>query len=279
MISLNINKTEKDTMVQKLETVYRELLPLKIVTFDEIVEKVREITGSKKPRNIHQTYVKKLVEDGKLERIRRGLYAVLSPLDTTEKYVPDRFLIASKLRDRYYLGYHTALEFYGCAYSHFNEVYTAIEEKDRFDPFQYKNLRFRPVFVRDTFLGVEEKEYLGQKVRVSSRERTLIDCLDRVRYAGGWEEAFKSLQGLGGLDFETLVEILSWYDNDLLFRKVGFVLEILRDTSVFYEHLSDEILDRLHRKTGTGPRYLTREKPFIYNRRWQLYVPENLRGI
>ncbi|MFQ6136391.1 MAG: hypothetical protein ACE5PM_04330 [Candidatus Hydrothermarchaeales archaeon] len=270
-------------MADKLEKVYKELLPFKVVTFDETVDKVRKITESKKPQYIYRKYVKKLLEEGKLERIRKGLYTVLSPLETPEEYVPDKFLIASKIRDDYYLGYHTALEFYGSAYSHFNEVYVAIKKKDRFDPFQYKNLKFRPVFVQDTNFSVEEKEYLGSGVRLSSEERTFIDCLDRVEYAGGWEESLKSLQGLTGLNFDNLNKTLLIYNNELLFRKAGFVLSILRDTSVFYEHFSDKMLDRLHKKIGKSPRYLTDEKPFIYNEKWRLYVPKNfeekLRGI
>lgn len=270
-------------MSHKLEKVYKELLPLKVVTFDEIVDKAREITESKKSQHIYQKYVKKLVEAEKLERIRKGLYVVLSPLDTPEKHTPDKFLIASKIRDNYYLGYHTALEFYGCAYSHFNEVHIAIKEKDRFDPFQYKNFKFRPVFVQDASFSVEEKEYLGQSVKVSSKERTFIDCLDRVRYSGGWEESLKSLQGLSGLDFDNLDKTLSNYNNDLLYRKTGFALGLLRDTSVFYEHFNDQMLNRLHRRIGKRPRYLTNEGPFIYNKSWNLYVSEKfeekLRGI
>jgi predicted transcriptional regulator of viral defense system len=254
-----------------------------VVTFDEIAVEVEKTTGLRDPRYIHLKYVKRLSQEGKLQRIRRGLYAVIPPLEDKEKYVPDKFLIASKIRDDYYLGYHTALEFYGCAYSHFNEVYIALKKKDRFDPFRYKNLRFRPVFVQDTSFGVEEKEYLGRRVRVSSKERTFIDCLDRVEYAGGWEESLKSLQGLGGLNFDSLNKALMSYNNELLFRKAGFVLGLLRDTSVFYEHLSDKMLDSWYKRIGENPRYLTDEKPLIYNKRWRLYVPENfeekLRGI
>ncbi len=270
-------------MAEKLDMVYTELLPFKVVTFDEIVAKVREITESKKSQYIYKKYVKKLLEEGKLERVRKGLYAVLSPLETPEEYTPDRFLIASKIRDDYYLGYHTALEFYGCAYSHFNEVYLAIKEKDRFNPFQYKNLKFIPVFVKNTDFNVKKKEYLGQSIRISSKERTFIDCLDRVEYAGGWEESLKSLQGLGGLNFDNLNKTLQKYNNELLFRKSGFVLSLLRGTSMFYEHFSDDMFNRLHKKIGKNPRYFTDEKPFIYDEKWRLYVPkkfeEKLRGI
>jgi len=51
---------------------------------------------------------------------------------------------------------------------------------------------------------VEEKYYQGGKVRVSSKERTFIECINRIQYAGGWEECVKSLESLGGLNMEKL---------------------------------------------------------------------------
>jgi predicted transcriptional regulator of viral defense system len=93
----------------------------------------------------------------KLQRIRKGLYIVLSPVEKPERHVADKLLIASKTRVEYYLGFHTALEYYGCASSFCNEAYICMKEKDRFDPFQYKRSSFRPVFIEDIPLGVEEK--------------------------------------------------------------------------------------------------------------------------
>ncbi len=101
-------------MVSKKEKLYLEVLPLKVVTFEEIVAKAGKIK-LKDPSYIHRKYVKKLVDEGKLQRIRKGLYAVLSPLEDPLKHVPDKFLVGAKLRDNYFLGYHTALEFYGSA--------------------------------------------------------------------------------------------------------------------------------------------------------------------
>lgn len=270
-------------MASKTEKLYLGLLPLRVVTSDEIIGVARRIVGLKDPSYLYKRYVKRLVDEGKLRQIRRGLYAVLQPLEKPDKHVPDKFLVASKIRDGYYLGYHTALEFHGSAYSMYNEVYVCVRDEDRFDPFQYRGLRFRPVFVKDVDLGVVEKKYLGQRVRVSGKERTFLDSLDRVEYAGGWEECLKSLQSVKGLDFNKIQSTLNSYDNELLIRKTGLVLELLRDNSVFYEHLSDGVLKNLHEKIGDRPRYLTRERPIVLNEKWRLYVPEkfedNLKGV
>jgi len=266
-------------MVSKTEKLYLELLSLRVATFEDISEKVREITGKNfSSKYIYSKYVKRLMDEGKLKRIRRNLYVAIPPLENPEEYLPDKFLVASKLRENYYLSYHTALEFHGCAYSFFNEVYVAVNEEDRFDAFSYKNLKFKPVFQRDVETEVEVRKYLNHNIRVSSKERTFVDCVDRVEYAGGWEELIKSLQRLR-INFAKLEKVLMLYKKDVLFRKVGFVLEILRDTSVFYEHLTDDMLDNLRARVGRSPMYLFRAKPYYHDKKWNLYIPRNFREL
>ncbi|MGQ9720974.1 MAG: type IV toxin-antitoxin system AbiEi family antitoxin domain-containing protein [Candidatus Jordarchaeum sp.] len=267
-------------MVSKTERLYLELLASGVVAFEDIVDKLGDITGkSYDAKYVYSKYVGRLMEEGKLARIRRGLYAVVPPLEKPEEYLPDKFLVGSRIRERYYLGYHTALEFYGCAYSFFNEVYVVVGKSGRFDAFYYKNLRFRPVFLEDLNLGVEEKRYLNQVIRVSSKERTFVDCVDRVEYAGGWVEALKSLQSLSGVSFDKLFVVLSLYNKDFLFRKVGFILEFLRETSVFYENVSGELSESIRERVGKTPMYLEKNSSLYYDRNWNLYVPRDFKSL
>jgi predicted transcriptional regulator of viral defense system len=234
-------------------------------------------------RYIYRKYVKRLTEKGKLQRIRKGLYFVLSPLEEPERHVVDKLLIASKIRAEYYLGFHTALEYYGCASSLYNEAYICVKPNDRFNPFQYKQFSFKPVFVNDVAFQVEEKHYQNNRIKVSSKERTFLDCIDRVQYAGSWEECIKSLQGLGGLDLERLLTLLHKYKNDNLYRRAGYVLELLRQSSPFYEQVDDQLLNEIQSHVKGSPRYLINRKKGIRQKRWKLYIPEDfeekLRGI
>lgn len=259
----------------KTERLYRELIPLRAVSFDDIVEKALNIIEAAPSRSyINQKYVRRLVEDKKLQRVRRGLYLVLSPLEKPGDYVVDKSVIASKVRNEYYLGFHTALEYYGCAQSLHNMAYVCVKTNDRFDLFNYGRFFFKPVFVEETNLEVEEKFHQGHILRVSSKERTFIDCLDKVQYAGGWEECLKSLYGLGGLEFQKLIDLLLRTKKDILLRRVGYVLEFLKDHSPFYEHLEDRLLDKIAERISGSPRYLNGE-PGPFNERWNLYVPNN----
>lgn len=271
-------------MVTKTEELYSVLLSMKVVSFDEIVEKAKSIIEAVPSRRyIYRKYVDRLIKKRKLQRVRRGLYIVLSPIEKPETHVVDKLLIASKIRNDYYLGFHTALEFYGCAHSFYNEAYICVKMKDRFDSFQYKRLRFRPVFVEDTDLEVEEKRYQENLLRISSKEKTFLECIDRVQYAGGWEECLKSLEGFRGLDFEKLVSLLHKYERDILFRRVGYILELLKKHSPFYEHLNEHLLNEIEKQITGPPRYLISREKGPLNKRWNLYLSrdfeEILRGI
>ena len=264
-------------MIRKRDLLYKNLLQKKVVTSNEIKKAALEVTEltlspALIPKYIYGEYTAKLLAEGKLQRIRKGLYAVLSPLEEPTKHIPDKFIIAGKIRDRYYLGFHSALEYYGSAYSHYNEVYITILPEDRFSPFEYRNLNFKPVFTKDISFSIETKMYHTTEIKVSNKERTFVDCVDRPAYVGGWEECLKSLSVLSGLDFKKIIDILDMYNKKSLYAKVGFILELLREQSVFYEHLSDETLNKIKAYKPKTPKYLERSVTSTLNKDWNIYV-------
>ena len=270
--------------MKKTEALYNAILPKRIVSFDDIVQESSKIIDGHANRGyIYRKYINRLVKSGKLEAIRKGLYAVLSPLEKTGKYEPDKLLIASKIRKDHYLGFHTALEFYGCAYSAFNQAYVCIQTKGRFDAFTYKRFTFKPVFVKDVTSQVIERPYGSNLIKVSSKERTFIECIDRVQYVGGWEECIKSLENLSGIDSEKLINLALSQEKNSLLARIGYVLELLRNRSPFYEHFSDSVLNKAAAEVKGQPQYLVRGKKGRLDERWRLYVPddfeESLRGI
>ncbi|MCK4348627.1 MAG: hypothetical protein KAW47_08445, partial [Thermoplasmatales archaeon] len=109
----------------KLESLYQELLKKEVVRYKEIEDIASDII-EKQPisfRYLYNEYINKLRRAGKLLHPQRGIYVVVPPTKINEKsFQPDKYLIASKVKQPYYLGYHTALEIHGCAYSTYNEV-------------------------------------------------------------------------------------------------------------------------------------------------------------
>jgi predicted transcriptional regulator of viral defense system len=281
---VNCIKKRESSMVMKTETLYDSLLPLKVVTFDDIVQQALPIIeATPNRRYIYKKYVTRLVQTGKLHNIRKNLYLVLSPLEKPETYMPDKILIAAKIKKQYYLGYHTALEYYGCAQSLWNEAYVVVKPNSRFDIFHYKRYYFKPVFNDDITTEIQEKHYQRNTINVSSKERTLLDCLSKPQYVGGWEETIKSLEGLGQISIEKTLKLLHIYKDNTLTRKTGYVLELLRDRSPFYQHINDENLKQIQQLVTGLPRYLISKEKGRLNTKWNLYVPEDfedrMRGI
>ncbi|MCW3990034.1 MAG: hypothetical protein NWE88_08180 [Candidatus Bathyarchaeota archaeon] len=253
-----------------------------VVTSGEIVNEVSRILGMKqKNKYVYKKFIYPLLRKGYVERVRQKLYHVTVP--GQQNSVADRFLIASKIREAYFIGFHAALEFYGTAYSFRNQVHVCVRPSNRFDEFQYQNTRYTPYHTKEVETGIVLHSHRGDEISVCSKERLFLECVKHPRLVGGWEEVLKSLQGLGGIDFEALVNYSIMGGNQSVIRKVGFVLELLRDESIYYQHLEGATLDALHKRVNDNTRYLEKGKNGPLNRKWRLYVPMNfseyLRGI
>jgi predicted transcriptional regulator of viral defense system len=260
------------------EELYSTLYPRRIFTLDEAIKVAQGLTEKKLDRPyVSSKYLDSLLKVGKLERVRKGLYVVVSP---GGEVTVDKLLVASKIREEGFLGFHAALEYYGCAYSATREAYICVRHSDRFQEIHYRGLIFKPVYVEDVEFEVIKAEYLGHTIRVAGKERLFIDCVSKPKYAGGWEECLKSLEGLGGLDFVQLISILeAGYGGQTAVRRVGLVLEMLKEASVFYRHLPDAELGRVESQVSKGNRYLVTGEGGRLNSRWRLIVPEGFSSL
>lgn len=183
----------------------------------------------------HNSLLHHHLRQGRVVRVRRGLYATLPPGTSPEAFSPDPFLVAAKFAPDAVLGYHTALEFHGRAYSvHTRYTFltaTAVRE------LTYRDVTFRPVLFPKALRAQREERYAvnevdrgGVTVRVTSLERTLVDVLDRPDLAGGWEEAWRSLESVEFFDLAVVVKYALLLDNATTAAKVGFYLEQHRES-------------------------------------------------
>ena len=115
----------------------------------------------------------------------------------------------------------------------------------------------------------------GIRVRLTSIERTLVDAFDRLTLSGGWEEIWRSLEGLDlYLDFALITRYVALLDNATTAAKVGFFLESFRERL----QVPPAVIEVLKRQSPKQPHYVER------NRRgdarlvtgWNLLIPTNL---
>ncbi|NYT16306.1 MAG: hypothetical protein GKC02_10175 [Methanomassiliicoccales archaeon] len=268
----------------KLDQVYRELLSLKVVTTQDITRAVQEFTDLKPRTQYVQTkYISPLKKRGLMTRVRRGLYYVRSPNEGDDLPEMDKFLVASRIRDNYYISHHAALEIHGAAESVFWTVHISVPQNLRFQQFHFNNVAFKSVSTKEPKMSNTSFPRKGKTVLASNPTRTFLDCIDRPDYVGGWEECLKSLSSLPGIDVNELVDLIDLYDKSILNNKAGYVLDLLRQNSVYYEHISDDGLSRIEERLNGLMYYLSGRERTQRSKRWNLYIPIGfetyLRGI
>ena len=260
------------------ETLYNLVLKRNTMTNKEITD---QFNNRRNAKYIYIKYINPLLKQGKLDRIRRGLYTAIDPL--TESPVADPILVASKLREDYYLGYYTALVLYGAAHSTDTQYHVCLKPQNRLREFSYNGIHYVPIYTQDTETDIQTRNHKGRHIRVCSKDRLLIELVDSPDNVGGWEQTLKSLESLGGINYKEVPPLLTKLGNQRLIRKTGYILETLRQHSIFHSHLSEETLEKLHSMVQGQPYYLEKNNPGPLNKRWLLYIPsrfnEYLRGI
>jgi predicted transcriptional regulator of viral defense system len=269
-------------MMKKIEMVYAEILKRKVVNADDL----NGIRSSifEKPisyKYFYNQYLSKLLRENKLGRIRKGLYYGRD-IYSDKKPVPDKYLISAKLRKNYYLGYHTALELHGCAYSNFNRCFTVIKSNSKFEPFSFDNVSFQEVLNKDISSFVEVIKYSGHNIRTSNPSRTFVECLDRPELCGGWEEILKSLESLGKVKINEILKLLMKYDKQVLYRKCGYILDIMMEHSPYYQHIKEQKgLPVI--KNNDSELFIEKNKRGKYIPKWRLFIPfdfiELIKGV
>lgn len=268
----------------KINRIYSDLLQAKVVTTDDIVELVKLSTDlDPNPQYVYNKYIKPLMGRGALSRVRRGLYYVNSPNEVSELDPMDKYLIGAKIRSRYYLSHHAALELHGCAQSVFWTVHVSLPQESRFQEFEFRGVRFQPVSTKNVDIGIISFSWRDKPILTSNPNRTFIDCVDRPDLVGGWEECLKSLQSLPGVRVEEMANIINEMNKKTLYNKTGYILELLKDNSVYYEHITDDELETIRNMVSRNPVRLRGSGKVIRSQRWNLWVEEGfeeyLRGV
>lgn len=189
-------------------------------------------------RGAAKQQLKEAVATGSVERVRRGLY--VSRTGRFEGTGVDPYEVVAALDPNAVLSYHSALEAHGVAHN--------IGFECRFrtaaarSPFSFRDVRYVPHPQAD---GISAQRVRGRafgSVLVTTREQTLFDCLKHPEWAGGLEEAVRSLSAMPYLDAERVAS-LAIADSASMAARVGWLLEAKREAW----RVPAEVIDRLRR--------------------------------
>ena len=206
-----------------------------------------------------------------LDRLAPGKYQFI-PASRGSQAVPDMnpLLAGSALVEPYYFSYARANHFYGFSPQVPTTVYLATTKIKR--PTEIRGVEYRFVSLEPSkFFGYHKTKVYTAEVMMAEPEKSAVDSLDKMSYAGGIAEVARVVQvARQRVDLHKLADYALRMGSHALVQRLGYLLEALGDP------LLPEVADRLlvgvgRSKTYLGPtsRWGTGGK---YNARWQVVV-------
>ena len=191
------------------------------------------LEGIRKRASVSPGFARKLAHDlvqrGWLQRVRRGTY-LLNPSQHGPDALPDSdpLRIGSRLVEPYYFGFATAAELEGI-FPQASRVYYIVTTI-RWVPGSNRTDRFRVVRVMPArFFGVRTLRRRGVKLKVSDRERTLLDVLNRPELSGGMAGVAQIFAlAKPQLNWSRFGSYLDRFGNRSLGLRAGFLAEHIR---------------------------------------------------
>jgi predicted transcriptional regulator of viral defense system len=248
-----------------------------VFRFEEFRD-AHQLGGSRSPETTGSV-LKQHVAAGNLLHVRRGLYARVPEGAAAATFRVDPYLVASRLAEDAVIAYHGALQLLGKAHSQSQRL-TYLSSR-RAKPFAFQDTEFVPILVPvalrelpDLGGGLREERRHGLAVKVTGYERTLVDVLDAPEHGGGWEEIWRSLEGIEFVDLDFVVAYALRLGSALTIARVGFFLEQHKDPLL----VEERHLKALRSRSPAQPRYFDRRhrKGGELLPRWNLIVPEQV---
>lgn len=214
-------------------------------------------------------YIKSMIDAGYIRKIKKNFYTCYNFALNCD--CANRFQIASNINKNSYISYHSAFEFYGF----YNQMYYEIQvsSNKRFAPFEYNGYSYS-CYLNDIDVQIDTI----QDVRVTSIERTIVDSINMLGKVMDFEELVKCLNLVHLISERKIIEILGFYNKEVLYRKVGYILSFYKEefklSDSFFELCLTKGVISNHGSIVNGDK-----NNLIYDPKWGLDTYPNLRNI
>jgi len=232
---------------------YEKILHIKVFNFQDICE----MTGNE---NTAKSLIRVELQKKHIKKIQHNLYVVCD-LENGQP-IGNPYMIGSKISKNSFISYRSALDYYANLKEISNNIY--VSDKRKFKEIEFNNYSYK--FVNNNLIGVTNVN----NMKITDKEKTFIDCVNKPELAGGGEHLVKTLELIGKLNGSKILKYLENYNSKKLYAKVGFMLEWLN----YVFNVPKKVIDECYCKCGYIKYYFD-EEAVGDNRRvdkWNLLV-------
>ena len=161
--------------------------------------------------------LKSLIHEGVIINIQKGIYC--------RPGFSDQNVLAYYLAPKGGIAYWSALHYYGLTDQFPNSVFvqsTSLIRDKKIMGTLYKFIKVKP----NKILQLETQGRGNSKFKVTSIEKTIVDCFDEMDYSGGWEIVIQALK-MAKLNNKKLIAACDALGNISTIKRLGFLIEIM----------------------------------------------------
>ena len=190
------------------------------------IEDAEQISQANK--EVLKVILSRLEKNGWIERIEKGKYIVI-PLGAEKgKYTLHEFVLGSYLVDPCIISYWSALNYYGFTEQIPRTVFIQTTSRKKNQEVTIFGVPYKIIRMKEEkIFGIEKAWFEDKQINLTSREKTIIDCLDKPQYAGGIIEVVKGLR-TEEYDKNILVNYAKRIHNSGVIRRLGYICEFLQ---------------------------------------------------
>ena len=179
------------------------------------------------PREVLWVLLSRLEQQGRIERIERGKYMVI-PLGAEKgKYTLNEFTLGNILVTPCIIAYWSALHHHGLTEQIPLTVFIQTTSRKKKQDLKIFGIPYKIIRVKHEKIFGTEKLWIDEtEVMITNKEKTIIDCLDKPKYAGGIIEVVKALKE-NNIDLEKIKEYAIKLGNSAVTRRLGYLCERL----------------------------------------------------
>jgi len=185
------------------------------------------INNLKIPRKILWVLLSRLEKQGRIERIEKGKYMIIPLGEEKGKYTLNEFTLGSIVIDPCIIAYWSALHHHGLTEQIPLTVFIQTTYRKKKRDFKIFGIPYKIIRVKPEKIFGTEKLWLDEtEVKITNKEKTIVDCLDKPKYAGGIIEVAKALQEKS-IDLEKIKDYAIKLNNSAVTRRLGYLCDKL----------------------------------------------------